>query len=443
MSEKCKKNKDLNVMDCRGLCPRNDNKDFVFNGSPIGSGMTRSVCQGQSGRSMVEMLGTLAIVGVLSVGAIGGYSYAMNKHRTNELIYEATKRAQWVGTQLELNNSAPSLNTFGNDSFGGGTFDSVLTSLPNNQIGIVVKDLKEAVCDNIKSSIGDNTVIRAIKDSSGTGDITCEENGTATLVFNRDLSVHDSQSGGQGGNEPEPEEPQEPEEQTIDCGVHGEQQGNACVCDSGWQGDDCSEQKANDHNCSGHGYIDYYTGLCQCNTGYYGYDCSEQTTKTCADNGDCDGGYFCNYNSNVDATDGPSGQAGKCVKVSGVRGGTKSGYTWSHSKLDWFSAENFCDAQSKQMIDIDDFNCPYSESDYKSAYCGYCCATQNNSIYTSCNDNFSSGITDMRSAGVPYSGWQWYWTKTPASSGFAFGLTLIDGLVSNYSRNNGYYVLCE
>ena len=29
----------------------------------------------QSGRSMVEMLGTLAIIGVLSVGAIAGYSY--------------------------------------------------------------------------------------------------------------------------------------------------------------------------------------------------------------------------------------------------------------------------------------------------------------------------------------------------------------------------------
>ena len=107
--------------------------------------------QPQSGRSMVEMLGTLAIVGVLSVGAIGGYSYAMNKHRTNELIYEATKRAQWVGTQLELNNSAPSLNTFGNDSFGGGSFTGeVKTDLANpNQFGIAVSELKEGVCKNI------------------------------------------------------------------------------------------------------------------------------------------------------------------------------------------------------------------------------------------------------------------------------------------------------
>ena len=37
----------------------------------------------QSGRSMVEMLGVLAIIGVLSVGAIAGYSKAMMKYKLN------------------------------------------------------------------------------------------------------------------------------------------------------------------------------------------------------------------------------------------------------------------------------------------------------------------------------------------------------------------------
>lgn len=32
---------------------------------------------------MVEMLGVLAIIGVLSVGAIAGYSKAMFKHKLN------------------------------------------------------------------------------------------------------------------------------------------------------------------------------------------------------------------------------------------------------------------------------------------------------------------------------------------------------------------------
>ena len=40
-----------------------------------------SVC---AGRSMVEMLGVLAIIGVLSVGAIAGYSKAMMKYKLNQ-----------------------------------------------------------------------------------------------------------------------------------------------------------------------------------------------------------------------------------------------------------------------------------------------------------------------------------------------------------------------
>ncbi len=40
----------------------------------------------QSGRSMVEMLGVLAIIGVLSVGGIAGYSKAMNKYKLNKFV---------------------------------------------------------------------------------------------------------------------------------------------------------------------------------------------------------------------------------------------------------------------------------------------------------------------------------------------------------------------
>ena len=40
----------------------------------------------EKGRSMVEMLGVLAIIGVLSAGGLAGYSKAMFKHRVNETI---------------------------------------------------------------------------------------------------------------------------------------------------------------------------------------------------------------------------------------------------------------------------------------------------------------------------------------------------------------------
>ena len=46
--------------------------------------------QNQFGRSMIEMLGVLAIIGVLSVGGIAGYSKAMEKYKINKTINEYT-----------------------------------------------------------------------------------------------------------------------------------------------------------------------------------------------------------------------------------------------------------------------------------------------------------------------------------------------------------------
>lgn len=45
----------------------------------------------ETGRSMIEMLGVLAIVGILSVGGIAGYSKAIDKYRTDKLINQVNE----------------------------------------------------------------------------------------------------------------------------------------------------------------------------------------------------------------------------------------------------------------------------------------------------------------------------------------------------------------
>ena len=52
----------------------------------------------QSGRSMIEMLGVLAIVGVLSAGGIAGYSMAMQSYKTTSLIEKINLIAQRART---------------------------------------------------------------------------------------------------------------------------------------------------------------------------------------------------------------------------------------------------------------------------------------------------------------------------------------------------------
>ena len=74
----------------------------------------------ENGRSMVEMLGVLAIIGVLSVGAIAGYSKAMSKYKLNKhmesfniLLNEAIKLLPELQRTYGKNtNSGHSLGSF-------------------------------------------------------------------------------------------------------------------------------------------------------------------------------------------------------------------------------------------------------------------------------------------------------------------------------------------
>ena len=64
----------------------------------------------EQGRSMIEMLGVLAIVGVLSVGGIAGYSKAMNKFKTNKVIDQVNMISTNIRTLYSSQRSYAGLN---------------------------------------------------------------------------------------------------------------------------------------------------------------------------------------------------------------------------------------------------------------------------------------------------------------------------------------------
>ena len=66
----------------------------------------------ESGRSMVEMLGVLTIMGLLSIGAIAGYRHAMDQYKANETINELTLRAVSVGEQVRQNKGTLTMDEF-------------------------------------------------------------------------------------------------------------------------------------------------------------------------------------------------------------------------------------------------------------------------------------------------------------------------------------------
>lgn len=64
----------------------------------------------ESGRSMIEMLGVLAIIGVLSVGGIAGYSKAMNKFKTNKIADNVSMLVANIKTLYAQQNTYAGLN---------------------------------------------------------------------------------------------------------------------------------------------------------------------------------------------------------------------------------------------------------------------------------------------------------------------------------------------
>jgi hypothetical protein len=80
----------------------------------------------ESGRSMVEMLGVLAIIGVLSVGGIAGYSLSMRRHRANGVVDLVSKYAliAYGQCQKDLLSGNENLSNCGYKSKGS-SFDYV------------------------------------------------------------------------------------------------------------------------------------------------------------------------------------------------------------------------------------------------------------------------------------------------------------------------------
>ena len=101
----------------------------------------------QSGRSMVEMLGTLAIIGVLSIGGIAGYTYAMDKYYANEIIDGVSKMALIASQQLVYKDTISLESEFGNE-VAGYPFEAE-NDEESNSFSITVSGIPEDVCDKV------------------------------------------------------------------------------------------------------------------------------------------------------------------------------------------------------------------------------------------------------------------------------------------------------
>ena len=74
--------------------------------------IVQPILSAESGRSMVEMLGVLTIIGVLSLAGVEGYKYAIAKYTANELLEEINLRVISIRTQMRNHEIRAGNNDF-------------------------------------------------------------------------------------------------------------------------------------------------------------------------------------------------------------------------------------------------------------------------------------------------------------------------------------------
>ena len=382
-----KKIKTENNMSSSGLTRRSRNKDLHADWMPDQVGHDRKE---EQGRSMVEMLGTLAIIGVLSVGGIAGYTYGMNKYYANELLAGASARAVIVASQLASGRES-SLSEFDKmKDTAGGTFDGTVKEFDDG-IGIKVSGVQKAVCENL------------IKDTEGTdigieteagGEVTCGDENTFFITFDS-LGV----SGGETNTEPE-----------------------------------CDPACPTGQECIG--------GVCATVTG------------ECSNNGDCDewcdengGGEKCYCAINAAYTGNDSacwnnftGQCAVAEKQSGVTGG----YTVFAGYTNWFSAVNFCKAHGQSLVSLADLGITGGYHDDASCSGSECMGTVD---WADLRNKIGDTLDFYWTADAVSRDADWnFKAGSNNNSCTAFNVNLSSGAVNHYTRSSdfsSYYALCE
>ena len=142
----------------------------------------------QTGRSMIEMLGVLAIIGVLSIGAISGYKMAIRKYRTNELLHEVYKRAGEISIQLANGRAQPSIAEFPNNTEFGFRGARIVNNNPD-RFFITFDNPGADICREIlKRAQLEPMIVKTEPPYREVEGDNCTNRQTIDLYFNKDLS---------------------------------------------------------------------------------------------------------------------------------------------------------------------------------------------------------------------------------------------------------------
>ena len=191
---------------------------------------------------MVEMLGVLAVAGVLSIGALSAYTYGMNKYRANEISENVSRMAFIASSQL-LTGRDISLQEFDTDGSGVkimGAYPVEGVAYDDDTFGLRVSGISDSVCEKIDQKEWNALVDLLINED----DICQDDNNTMEFIFANNMGQHEGCLGGFTG---------ENCDEKISCENGGTWTPGGCECAEGWYGPKC------DSDCDG---VKRSDGLC-------------------------------------------------------------------------------------------------------------------------------------------------------------------------------------
>lgn len=139
----------------------------------------------ESGRSMVEILGALAIIGVLSIGGIAGYSYGMDKYKANQTVNDVMLMGVDIMTQLSQNRGVPTLTEWGTKTTAGYDLEVVQNPTDATQYGIQITGVPSRICKMVGDGLKQTVVVwvGGEEQTADTKTDPCDESDKNTMEF--------------------------------------------------------------------------------------------------------------------------------------------------------------------------------------------------------------------------------------------------------------------
>lgn len=155
----------------------------------------------ETGRSMVEMLGVLAVIGVLTVGGISAMNFGMQAYNVSQVYSQVEETARGISDIFSWSRAYPTTNDFGLrivnndvcDAYGcqvngkGVEADTpwgkmTVTPETGDYFVITLDSVPKAACEQLKAYQWQNVSVRP-ENSDKPHKTNCNDNNDGTVVF--------------------------------------------------------------------------------------------------------------------------------------------------------------------------------------------------------------------------------------------------------------------